>query len=575
MDQLFDNKYRYVKDLGSGGFGVVFLAKEEHSGSLVAIKRLHTKEKNRQQNLIHEMQMVSKFNHSNIVNYKHHFIQDGVLFIVMEYCELGSLRRLIHKDKISLTFVWKWMKELTAVLQLIHEKGHVHRDIKPDNILFTEDRVIKLTDFGVANTGGGTFAYMSPEALFSNENTIKDARVDIYALGVTLLEILTKQNPFLGKNVEGIIESHEKRDFGMSGLPNWQQEIVLKAICKIPEQRFQTMNDFHEAIVAQSVPIVFDKEAFKAGEIAEKASDLINKKKWYKALSLLNYAEEKLKTNVGILLQKGRLHLLSGQIADAKVYFEKALRWNPRLDVQKELGWINLELGNYPIAISLLSDYLHRNSADQEAYNLLLQCYYETNRYESAIDLAGLLYNSDKRNKCFANNYYICTCLHNKGEVIRPFELLQQEIVDNSFLNYNFDVLTERQISHSFEKSPTLKSKLLFMDYRFLINKDSTIYISSNCGTILDESAFASRIIKFGREGYETNHFKVPGGLGISRRHCLILNYQNDVWLYDLESTGTYLNGERVVKKGMLQGRSVIRMGGVEYTISLDRSKLL
>jgi tetratricopeptide (TPR) repeat protein len=83
--------------------------------------------------------------------------------------------------------------------------------------------------------------------------------------------------------------------------------------------------------------------------------------------------------------------LLQKNIELAKSYFERALTWNPRLDVQKELGWINLEMKNYPKAISFLSDYIHRKPSDYEAYNLLLQCYYETNRYESAIDLAKIL----------------------------------------------------------------------------------------------------------------------------------------------------------------------------------------
>lgn len=574
MPELFDNKYRFVNDLGSGGFGKVFLAKEERSENLVAIKQLKNEDKAKQDDIIYEMQMVSKFNHPNIVLYKHHFVQEDLLYIVMEYCSLGSLRDLMRKDKITSTFVWKWMSELTETLQLVHEKEIIHHDIKPDNILFTEKRTIKITDFGVANTGAGTRPYMSPEALGWETGAIKDARVDIYALGVTLLELLTKRNPFFGKTVEEIIELHDLKDFGITGLPNWQQEIILKAIAKIPEQRFQSMKDFHEAIQAQSVPIIFDKEVIQAGDLAEKAEHLLLKKKWKSAYSILEYAESTLKPNVNVLLQKGKYHLMAQQIELSKTYYEKALKWNPRLDVQKELGWINLEQKKYPTAISLLSDHLHRNPSDYEAYNLLLQCYYETNRYEPAIDLARILLDVEPTNKCFANNYYVCSAMHHIGQTVFPNTVLKADKSENHFLNYNYGLILETDLSHNYEKEPTLKSKLLFMDYRFNKYSPSTLYCTAGNSEAFKEAETQKAIIKFGREGYDVNDVKVPNGTAISRRHCVIINFKDDVWLYDLDSTGTYVNGNKVVYKTPLIGRNTIRINKTEYEFTNDKSKL-
>ena len=574
MPELFDNKYRFVKDLGSGGFGKVFLAKEERSENLVAIKQLKNEDKAKQDDIIYEMQIVSKFNHPNIVLYKHHFVQEDLLYIVMEYCPLGSLRDLMRKEKITTTFVWKWMSELTETLQLVHEKEIIHHDIKPDNILFTENRTIKITDFGVANTGAGTRPYMSPEALGWETAAVKDARVDIYALGVTLLELLTKRNPFIGKTAEEIIELHDLKDFGITGLPNWQQEIILKAIAKIPEQRFQSMKDFNEAIQAQSVPIIFDKEVIQAGDLAEKAERLLQKKKWQSAYSVLEYAERTLKPNVNILLQKGKYHLMAQQIELSKTYYEKALKWNPRLDVQKELGWINLELKNYPTAISLLSDHLHRNPSDYEAYNLLLQCYYETNRYEPAMDLARILLDVEPTNKCFANNYYVCSAMHHIGQTVFPNTVLKADKSENHFLNYNYGVILETDLSHNYKKEPTLKSKLLFMDYRFNKYSPSTLYCTAGNSEAFKEAETQKAIIKFGRESYDVNDVKVPNGTAISRRHCVIINFKDDVWLYDLDSTGTYVNGNKVVYKTPLIGRNTIRISKTEYEFTNDKSKL-
>lgn len=574
MDQLFDNKYRYVKDLGSGGFGNVFLAKEERSDNLVAIKQLKNEDKVRQDAIIYEMQILSKFNHPHIVLYKHQFVQNDLLYIVMEYCPMGSLRRLMRIDKITNTFIWKWMSQLTSTLQLVHEKGIIHHDIKPDNILFTEDRIIKLTDFGIANKGGGTRPYMSPEALNLESDAVKDVRVDIYALGVTLLEVLTGKNPFFGKSVDEIIELHERKDFGITGLPNWQQEIILKAIAKIPEQRFQSMKDFNEAIQAQAVPIIFDKEVIQAGDIAERAEKYLQRKKWQKAFSLLDYAERTLKPNVNILLQRGKYYLMAQQVALAKSYYEKALKWNPRLDVQKELGWMNLELQNYPTAISLLSDHLHRNPSDFEAYNLLLQCYYETNRYEPAMDLARILLEVEPGNQCFANNYYLCCVMQNIGQMVFPDTVLKADKGEHHFLNYNYGVITETEPTHNNKKEPTLKSKLLFMDYRFNKHSSSLLYCTKGNIVSFKKGETTKPILKFGREGYQVNDVNVPGGTAISRRHCVIVNYKDDIWVYDLASTGTYLNDKRVNIKAPLIGRNTLRIGNEEYEFTNDKSKL-
>jgi tetratricopeptide (TPR) repeat protein/tRNA A-37 threonylcarbamoyl transferase component Bud32 len=574
MPELFDNKYRYVKLLGSGGFGKVFLAKEERSENLVAIKQLKNTDKTKQHAIIYEMQMVSRFNHPHIVLYKHHFVQQDLLYIVMEYCPLGSLRDLMGKEKITSTFVWKWMRELTETLQLVHEKEIIHHDIKPDNILFTENRTIKITDFGVANTGAGTRPYMSPEALKWDKGSVKDARVDIYALGVTLLELLTKQNPFIGKSTEEIIELHDLKEFGITGLPNWQQEIILKAIAKIPEQRFQSMKDFNEAIQAQAVPLLFDKEVIQAGDLAEKADALLQKKKWLSAYAILDYAEKTLKPNVNILLKKAKYHLLAQQIDVSKTYYEKALKWNPRLDVQKELGWINLELKNYPTALSLLSDHLHRNPSDYEAYNLLLQCYYETNRYEPAMDLARILLDVEPTNKCFANNYYVCSAMHHIGKTVFPNTVLKADKSENHFLNYNYGVILESKLSHNYKKDPTLKSKLLFMDYRFNKYSPSTLHCTAGNTEAFKEAETQKAIIKFGRASFDVNDVRIADGTAISRRHCVIINFKDDIWLYDLNSTGTYVNGTKVLNKVPLIGRNTIRLAKTEYEFTNDKGKL-
>jgi serine/threonine protein kinase len=184
---IYDNRYQYIKDLGEGGFGKVFLAKEKVSNRFVAIKQLNNTNKENQEDIIHEIEVVSKFESPNIVAYYHHFWQDELLFLVMEYCPGGSLRDKIKQDNIQANQVFNWIQTLSQCLGNVHEKGIIHHDIKPDNILFSENGTIKISDFGIANTGGGTRAYMSPEALNWDSNSKVDPRVDIYAMGVMLM----------------------------------------------------------------------------------------------------------------------------------------------------------------------------------------------------------------------------------------------------------------------------------------------------------------------------------------------------------------------------------------------------
>ncbi len=551
----------------------MFLAREDVSHRLVAIKQLSSQDKDRQNAIVHEMQMVSRFNHPNIVTYHHHFSENGLLFLVMEYCSGGSVREAIHSKKVRTTDALSWIQSLAEALDFVHSKKIIHHDIKPDNILFAENGTVKLSDFGIANTGGGTKAYMSPEALVYDEDGVGDPRVDIYALGVTLMELLTGQNPFFYKTPEEIQAMHDKADFPIKSLPEWQQEIILKAINKIPELRFQSMGDFAAAIRSKHVPLLMDKEAIRAGQAAERAERSLSNKKWSKAGTLLEFVVQKYPTNVNVLRALGRCYLMQQKISSAKSAYEKAIKLNPRMDVQKDLGWINLALKEYPAAISLLSDHLHRNPSDLEAHNLLLQCFYETDRYDVAASLARAILDIEPNNACFANNYYIASLLQNMRQIIPPGDLLGK--YTNEFIAYNFSVISESVLTHAWQSAPTLKSKLLFMDYRFRKLTYSPLFISNNLEGLKKAKPNNKLIITFGRDGYPVNDVQIAGGTSVSRRHCLVVNGRDDVWLYDLGSTGTYVNGVRVEGKVPLIGRTVLRVGGKECIITSDKNKLI
>jgi tetratricopeptide (TPR) repeat protein len=573
MPSVFNNIYQFERDLGKGGFGTVFLAREDVSHRLVAIKQLNSQDANRQKAIVHEMQMVSRFNHSNIVTYHHHFSENGLLFLVMEYCAGGSARDAIAGRKVTPQDAMQWVQVLAETFDFVHGKKIIHHDIKPDNILFAESGTIKISDFGIANTGAGTRSYMSPEALAWDGRSVGDPRVDIYALGVTLMELLTGQNPFFYKSPEEIRAMHDKGDFPIKSLSGWQQEIILKAINKVPELRFQSMGDFAAAIKSKYVPLILDKDAIRAGQAAERAERSLSTKKWNRAGSLLEFVAQKYPANVNVLRALGRFHLMQQKIAPAKRAYEKAIKLNPRIDVQKALGWINLALKDYPTAISLLSDHLHRNPSDLEAHNLLLQCFYETDRYEVAISLARAILDIEPYNPCFANNYYIASLLHKMGKNIPPDDLLDE--YTNDFVAYNFSVVSEAPPARTWQGVLGLKSKLLFMDYRFRKLARSSLFISDDPPAAKKPKQINEVIITFGREGYRANDLEIAGNTTVSRRHCVVVNCHDDVWLYDLESTGTYVNGERVKGKAPLIGRNIVRIGNKEFVITSDKDALI
>ncbi len=570
---LYDNKYTFIRDLGNGGFGKVFLAKEKVSNRFVAIKQLLNKNKSEQEDIIHEIETISKFENPNIVTYYHHFWEEEILYLVMEYCSGGSLRDKLETNSITTSETIEWMQTLASCLRIIHKKGIIHHDIKPDNIVFSQNGTIKIADFGVANKNIGTRAYMSPEAFSWDVDCTNDPRIDIYALGVTLMELLSKQNPFFGLSREEIIEKHQSADFPIQQLPNWQQEIILKAINKTPELRFQFMIELEEALKAKSVPIIFNKDNLKAAELIALADKALKTNKWRNALKFLELAYKQYDNNVAVLLALGKYNLRIQKIDAAKSFYEKALKLNPRLDVQKDLGWINLEAKKYPIAIGLLSDHLHRNPADYEAYNLLIRCYYETDRYETAMELSKMIMEANPSLPCFANNYFIAFVLNSNGKSIPPKSKLDQK--DNPFIEYNLSVITEEELSHNYKKTPSLKSKLLFMDFQFNTLKENTITILETNNQITTSNSFNIPILKFGREEYNQNDIQVSGSNAVSRRHCVIINTKDNVWLYDLKSTGTEINDTIVTNKTPLIGYNKLKIKDIYFTLTTDKSKLL
>ena len=569
---ILDDKYRILSKLGEGGFGEVYLAEDLLlKNRLVAIKSLTLNDPDREIYLIREMQFLADLEHPHVVSFHHHFKDHNSLFLVMEYCSGGSLLQLLEKKgRFRIEQVVNWAIELCNTLHAVHKKGVVHHDLKPENILFNEKGVLKIGDFGVANTRIGTIPYMAPELFLATESVSRsDGRIDIYALGITILELLTGPDLFVGMSDDDLLSIKVRLDFIPESHPLWIREVILKALQPKPELRFQTMQEFQEALEARHVPYVFNRKIIQAHKAALKAEWHLSRRKWVKAKKIMEQALFQDPDCLAALVTAGKFELFQKRIEKASRYFERAVRVNPRANIQKELGWIYLEKAQYPEAISMLNDHLQRNAADYESYNLLAKAFYCTGRYEAAAELIYTVLQDYKDNKCFENNLLLCELLLGRsGE-----DVLDKVDTRNPFSEYNWKVFKEGPSAWDTDGKVPLKSKLLFQEFRFGFLKkwkSNVIEIENSAG---EKWHTDQPVISFGRN--EENDIIFPQQ-SVSRRHCALVNYPADVWLYDLGSTyGTFCDGLTVRNSAFLEGRHQIRLSDSTITILTEEGILL
>jgi len=251
--------YKITEKLGEGGMGVVYKALDTKLKRDVAIKFLPNQvasNEEEQERFKIEAQAAAALNHPNIAHIYAIEEVDDEIFIVMEYIDGQELKGAIKSPIPNMKSAIDYAIQISDGLQAAHEKGIIHRDIKSANIMITNKGHVKIMDFGLAKVRGGTLvtkagttlgtaAYMSPEQVRGNE---ADQRSDIWSFGVVLYEILTGKLPFSGDYEAAVAYSilndtpkpiNETR----SGMPEEFQNIVIKALQKNPEERYQQIQD--------------------------------------------------------------------------------------------------------------------------------------------------------------------------------------------------------------------------------------------------------------------------------------------------------------------------------------------
>ncbi len=251
--------YKILEKLGEGGMGVVYKAEDIKLDRIVALKFLPpelTSDEEAKQRLLHEAQAASSLSHQNICSI--HTIEEfeDRQIIDMEFVEGKTLSAWLKEKEFSLNEVIAIAVQIAEGLNAAHKKGIVHRDIKPDNIMLTEEGMVKIMDFGLAKAKGspkltkthstlGTLSYMSPEQAQGEK---VDQRSDIFSFGAVLYEMITHQRPFKGEHEAAIMysllnEAPEPLTRYKSNVSAELQRIVDKSLAKNKDERYQHMDD--------------------------------------------------------------------------------------------------------------------------------------------------------------------------------------------------------------------------------------------------------------------------------------------------------------------------------------------
>jgi serine/threonine-protein kinase len=256
--------YELLGQAGIGGMGIVFRARQQASGRVVAVKMLRDDDQSIPDAPLRfqrEIRCLANLDHPNVLKVYESGARDGVAYLIMEYLEGGSLVKRLNGSPMPPRDAARLLATLAAAVHYLHGRGLVHRNLKPHNVLFAADGTPKLIDFGLARLGKddapagegvvvGTPSYMAPEQAAGRSAAIGPA-TDVYGLGAVLYECLTGKPPFAGASVMETL----KRVGSWEPVPphslNKQADREIEGVClrclhKEPRDRYASAQEVAE-----------------------------------------------------------------------------------------------------------------------------------------------------------------------------------------------------------------------------------------------------------------------------------------------------------------------------------------
>ena len=366
IGKILGNRYRILREVGSGGMAWVYLAEDVNEGRLVAVKVLYPQfgeDLAYIQRFNREAKLASTLSDQHIVSVLDYGATRDVHYLVMEYIEGQDLRGVIdERGSLPWREALQILDQMAVALEHAHLHGIVHRDIKPQNLMITSDGVLKVLDFGIARArmlpsltqSGfvGSPYYISPEQAMGED---VDIRSDIYSSGVVLYEMLSGRVPYDAASPWSIISQHiasepSRIEFRENEIPESSETLLNRMIAKRPEDRFQTPTALRQAIdcvfEGRPLPEFLDIQSLAIPDAAATAEGLyqralqaIEEEDWQRAVDLLNQV---IKLDPGRteaserLAYAGRQARLAALYAAARRAMEGG-RWQEALDELSEV----------------------------------------------------------------------------------------------------------------------------------------------------------------------------------------------------------------------------------------------
>lgn len=312
---LLLNRYKILEKIGEGGMGTVYKGKCIILDTFVAIKIIKSDLNNSQKfidRFNREANLIASLSHPNIVKFYAVGSKGNINFLVMEYIDGKSLRKIINDNgRLNPEMALSIALQTARALEAAHNHNIIHRDVKPDNILITKNNKVKLMDFGLAkgtdsvnmtsaNLIIGSAHYFSPEQ--ANGHPV-DCRTDLYALGIVMYEMVTGRVPFYGENTMSIILKHVNYPVNppvdiVKNLPKYLNRVILKCLEKRPVDRFQDAAELCEAlnIVKKSIKESYYNSLDDTGIIKTNLNTKSPKQKYNETINAYQETRQKVKT---------------------------------------------------------------------------------------------------------------------------------------------------------------------------------------------------------------------------------------------------------------------------------------